>query len=154
MIFHGLPRLHVMNNLARELNSSVNVFSTPNTTVGKVSLRARVVATVERLLATATPYQDSLLAKKRIRIKLTGDGTNLGRSLHMVYVAFCIVDEKKAATVRVKKTFPISFNTVPFRFTESGTATVRTETPFAVSVSSRPIMYNTRARAHTRSAAT
>lgn len=99
MIFKGLPRSHVLKNLATELNSQVNVFLTPNNTTGvQMSLRARIIVTVERLLSTATPCRDRLLSEKKLRIKLTEDGTNLGRSLHVVNVAFCVLDEERAGT--------------------------------------------------------
>lgn len=96
MIFQGLPRSTSVSKLVKELNSQVTISPTPNNTIGvQLSLRAQLSVTVERIFATSPPAR--LTSEKKLCIKLTGDGTNLGRSLHVVNIAFCVLDEGTAA---------------------------------------------------------
>ena len=41
----------------------------------------------------ASPSSASFIRDKKVRVKLTGDGTNIGKHLHVVNFAFTILDE-------------------------------------------------------------
>ena len=42
---------------------------------------------------SASPPNASFLRDRKVRVKLTGDGTNIGKHLHVVNFAFTILDE-------------------------------------------------------------
>ena len=88
-----LPRSHRIQALAHGMNSEFIIRSTPNGIVGvQQSLKGRIEARLRKLVNTNAdelPY--------KIRIKITGDGTLIARSLNVINIAFTILEEGQRA---------------------------------------------------------
>ena len=98
LLSRELPRLHTVKKLTKSLNSQASV--TP--TVGVVGVEQKLQ---DRLILHLTEMQrkgelDSLLRDNNcIRIKLSDDGTQVGRSVHVINFTFTFVDRDTAESV-------------------------------------------------------
>ena len=95
MLFPTLPRSNHLNERVKELNKQWKVFPTPEGTIGiQQSLKCLLTERIEYFLTTSsqTMTPDS---SRKIRVKLTGDGTNIGK-LHIVF-GFTIPEEGMGA---------------------------------------------------------
>ena len=98
LLSRELPRLHTVKKLTKSLNSQASV--TP--TVGVVGVEQKLQ---DRLILHLTEMQrkgelDSLLRDNNcIRIKLSDDGTQLSRSVHVINFTFSFVDRDTAESV-------------------------------------------------------
>ena len=82
----SLPRLKSIKLLSKSLNSKFDLFPAPNGIVGiQQSLKAR-------LLVQLNSFQ-SLKEDEVIQVKLTGDGTNIGRTFHVINIAFVLLND-------------------------------------------------------------
>ena len=95
MLFPTLPRSNHLNVRVKELNKQWKVFPTPEGTIGiQQSLKRLLTEWIEYFLTTSsqTMTPDS---SRKIRVKLTSDGTNIGK-LHVVF-GFTIPEEGMGA---------------------------------------------------------
>ena len=80
----------------KELNEQWTVFPTPEGTIGvQQSLKRLVTDRIEYFLSTNS-QATSLHSSRKIRVKLTGDGTNIG-NLHIIVFGFTIPEEGMGA---------------------------------------------------------
>ena len=85
-----VPRLRDLKKLSKSLNSGFNIFSAPNGAVGvQQSLQARLKVCLETF---------SLSVGEVIQVKLTGDGTNIGRNLHVINIAFVLLNDTSSVS--------------------------------------------------------
>ena len=89
MLFPVLPRTCQVKQRVKELNEQWEIYPTPEGSLGvQQSLKKQLIARVEHLLHISpmnAPFRSSGL----IRVKLTGDGTNISE-LHVVTFRFTI----------------------------------------------------------------
>ena len=79
------------------LNSAFEIRDTPNQTVGvQQSLRSRLTVHLTQLVHQYTAENRPI--PSTIRVKLTGDGTQIARGLGIVNVAFTILEQGQQAT--------------------------------------------------------
>ena len=84
-----LPCSSQLKKLKYELNSNYDIRKAPGDTIGvQQSLKARLTPRLTRIVQNATENMPSYF-----RIKLTGDGTQIGRGFNVVNVAFTILEE-------------------------------------------------------------
>lgn len=92
----NLPNSSQVKRLTHTLNSQFEVVSTPNGIVGvQQSLRTRITVRVTRLLKQYCAENREI--PSTIRVKLTGDGTQIARGLSVVNIAFTILEEGQLA---------------------------------------------------------
>lgn len=96
-ICKALPRTYRVKERIKELNSHWNIRPTPHGTVGfQQSLEDRLRIRVQKLLKDSN--SDSKFVHDRtLRVKLSGDGTKIGKRLHVVNFMFTLLDEGKKA---------------------------------------------------------
>ena len=86
----SLPRLSQVKKQVNELNAKYEINSLPNGVTGvQQSLSARLIERIKNSSsqALATTFPDNI-----VRIKLSGDGTNVGKHIHLVNFTFTLVD--------------------------------------------------------------
>ena len=87
MVNKDLPRMYALKMEAKELDSESQIWSTPGEAIGvQQSLRVRL----KRRLHVLMQNDPSILVDPHIKVKLTGDGTRLSRSMHTIVIAFTI----------------------------------------------------------------
>ena len=92
----NLPNSSQVKKLAHTLNSHYDVCSSPNGVVGvQQSLRKRITVRVTRLIKECS--EENREISSTIRVKLTGDGTQIARGLSVVNIAFTILEEGQLA---------------------------------------------------------
>ena len=80
-----------IKSLTCTLNDDFNIRSTPNGVVGvQQSVRERIMVRLTHLIDKASEQGD---VPSTIRIKLTGDGTQIARGLSVVNVSFTVLEE-------------------------------------------------------------
>ena len=95
-VLSNLPTLSEVRRLANSLNSTFTITNCPNNTIGvQTSLRARILYRLQCFINRNA--KEGLATPDTIRIKLTGDGTRIARSLDVVNIAFTIIDEGRKA---------------------------------------------------------
>ena len=83
-----------VKNLTRTLNSQFDIRSAPNGIVGvQQSLRARVMLRLTQLVENSKGVD----IPSTIRVKLTGDGTEIARGLSVVNINFTVLEEGQRA---------------------------------------------------------
>lgn len=87
-----LPRKSALAKVSKNMNSEYQIQPTSGETIGvQQSLVERLRIRLHHVLKT----NPSFAFKKSIRVKITGDGTVVSRSLHLVVIAFSLlVDEE------------------------------------------------------------
>ena len=97
MTCKDLPRSWKVQERIKSLNRKWKLSETPGNTIGvQQNIRERLTKRVEHLLKNSSPT-DSIVQNKKIQVKLSGDGTNIGKRLHVVNVTFTILDEGSKA---------------------------------------------------------
>ena len=87
----NLPNSSKIKTLTRTLNSEFEIRSAPNGIVGvQQSVRARIMVRLTQLIDKAPNPSD---VPSTIRIKLTGDGTQIARGLSVVNIGFTVLEE-------------------------------------------------------------
>ncbi len=90
MINSTLPRSSVLKKEAKLMNSKCIVRATPGDIPGvQQSLSERLIKCMEHLVVENSVFME----KMHVRVKITGDGTCISRSLHAVVIAFSIIEE-------------------------------------------------------------
>ncbi len=97
-ICKGLPKHYTIKQRIRELNRKWNIQSTHNGIVGvQLSLEdGRLCVRVCQLLRSSDETTE-FRQKKELHVKLTGDGTCIGKRLHVVTSAFSLLEEESKA---------------------------------------------------------
>ena len=86
----SMPRHYKLKQRISELNRLWNIHSTPNGVLGvQQSLEDRLRVRVSRLHQTTQP-DTPFHAAKKVRVKLSGDGTWVGKRLHIVNFTFTV----------------------------------------------------------------
>lgn len=81
------------SNRITELNRLWNIKPTPHGTIGlQQSLRDRLQVRLAHLLRISKP-DVTFLQDKVLHIKLSGDGTNIGKRLHIINFTFTLLEE-------------------------------------------------------------
>ena len=94
MLSKSLPRSKRLKDLVRQLNTKYNIITAPNGGGVQQSLTSWVLLRLQQMFVD--PAVESKFASgKHIRIKLSGDGTVISRSLHVVTFTFTMLDESK-----------------------------------------------------------
>ena len=93
----AMPRYYKLKNRIAQLNRQWNLKPTPNGTCGiQQSLEERLKLRVQHLHKVASldaPFHQ----QKLLRVKLSGDGTNIGKHLHVINITFTLLDEGSLA---------------------------------------------------------
>ena len=88
-----MPRHYKLKEKISELNLLWDIHPMPNGIIGvqqrlEDRLRERV-----KYLDSATPADVPFKVSKNIRVKLAGDGTSIGKRLHVINFTFTLLDE-------------------------------------------------------------
>lgn len=87
----NLPNSSKINSLTRKLNDDFSISCTPNGVVGvQQSLRERIMVRLNQLIDKASEQED---VPSTLRVKLTGDGTQIARGLSVVNINFTLLEE-------------------------------------------------------------
>ena len=87
-----LPRLYTVSKTAKELNSVSIIRPTPGKEIGvQQSLKEKLHQRIKHLIQLDPSTTQSPLLK----VKITGDGTCVSRSMHVVVIAFTIIGTKE-----------------------------------------------------------
>ena len=84
-----LPRQSQLTKVSKGMNTAYNIWPTPGQTEG---VQQSIVDRLKIRLQHILKKNPSFALRKSIRVKITGDGTVVSRSLHLLVVAFSIVD--------------------------------------------------------------
>ena len=83
-----LPTAYSLSKAAKQLNGKYILRSTPGKVEGiQQSLTERLRVRIHYLLK-----KNPKLKTRNIRVKITGDGTSISRSVHLVVIAFSLLD--------------------------------------------------------------
>ena len=86
----GMPTFHGIAQKINELNDGVHVFDTPDGSGVQVSFK-------QTLMISMKPLESSQPDLEELHIKFTGDGTFVGKRLHVVNFGYTILNEKRKA---------------------------------------------------------
>jgi hypothetical protein len=90
MICKEMPRSWKVNERIKEINKKWNLTQTPGNFFGvQQTIKERLVIRLKALIESGT----ACLTDKKLRVKLSGDGTNIGKRLHVVNITFTILEE-------------------------------------------------------------
>lgn len=93
MICKDLSRSWKIQDRIREINRKWNLFPTPGNTNGvQQSIKERLENRLQSLIKN-TPSNAAFKLDHKIRVKLSGDGTNIGKRLHVINITFTMLDE-------------------------------------------------------------
>ena len=88
-----MPRHYKLQQRISELNTLWKINPTPNGVCGvQQSLKDRLLVRLGHLIES-TPDSASFKKDKKIRVKLSGDGTSIGKRLHVINFTFTLLDE-------------------------------------------------------------
>ena len=102
----NLPNLHTVKKLTKSLNAQ----STISPTVGVAGVEQKVQERLQLHLSELDrkgELQRLVKDKNCIRVKLSGDSTKVGRSLHVINFTFTLVDKPTAESVAGNHTLAI-----------------------------------------------
>ncbi|XP_069113729.1 uncharacterized protein [Argopecten irradians] len=91
-LFKSMPRAHNIAEYIKSLNQGFEIINTPDGLGVQQSLKQRLVDVVSQLLLE----NDDLIPDNNLKVKISGDGTRVGKRLHVVNFAFNIVNEGSA----------------------------------------------------------
>ena len=93
----SLPRSCQIDKQIKEINLRWEVTNTPDGTTGvQISLKKKLLGRLEHLVRTSERDAE-FLTREVIRVKVTGDGTWMGKRLHIVTFGFTLLEEGSAA---------------------------------------------------------
>ena len=95
MLSQSLPRSNRLKDLMRQLNTKYNITPAPNDGGVQQSLTSRVILRLQQMFVDPS-IESKFASGKHVRIKLSGDGTVISRSLHVVNFTFTMLDESKS----------------------------------------------------------
>ena len=88
MVCKEFPRSYKIKERMQETNKKWNLFQTPGNTVGvQQSIKSRLETRLKVLLNKSKMMFAP--QNNKVRINLSGDGTNGGKHLHVINVTFC-----------------------------------------------------------------
>ena len=88
------PKLWSVKHYAHQLNASYNIQELPGGIGVFQSLRERLTAKVCKLMNSNNTMVDSV-----IKVKLSGDGTCIGKRIHVVNIVFSVINETNCKSV-------------------------------------------------------
>lgn len=92
-ICRNMPRHYLLKQRIAELNKQWNIKPTPNGISGvQQSLQDRLRVKIARLHQISKPDETFRMTRK-VNVKLSGDGTNIGKRLHVVNFTFTLLEE-------------------------------------------------------------
>lgn len=92
-----LPRSWRVQQRIKALNAKWNLTDTPGGTNGvQQDIKERLQVRLQHLIKN-TPANEAFKQNHKICVKLSGDGTNVGKRLHVINVTFTILDEGSKA---------------------------------------------------------
>ena len=106
LLSSSLPQLHTVKRLTKSLNAQSNI----SPTVGVVGVKQKVQERLELHLSELDrkgELQRIVKSGSCIRIKLSCDGTKVGRTLHVINFIFTFVDKPTAESVAGNHTLAI-----------------------------------------------
>ena len=90
-----LPRQYKIKERIKDLNRLWNIKPLPNDIEGvQQSLQERLKVRIERLVQISPPDSEFVKSKK-VNVKLSGDGTCIGKRLHVVCFTFTVLEESE-----------------------------------------------------------
>ena len=93
-----MPRQYKLKKRISALNRLWEINQTPNNTQGvQQSLKNRLEIQIRHLIQNSTSTA-SFLQNKTVQVKLSGDGTKMGKHLHVVAFTFTLLEEDQAAS--------------------------------------------------------
>lgn len=93
MTCKNLPRSWKVQERIKALNTKWNLTETPGDTCGvQQDMKERLKIRLQSLIKNSSP-NETFRQNHKIRVKLSGDGTNVGKRLHVINVTFTILDE-------------------------------------------------------------
>ena len=88
-----MPRHYRLKNKIAELNKLWDITPTPNGVVGvQQSLKGRLGQRIQHLVRKTPPSADFKVNRK-VRVKLSGDGTSIGKRLHVINFTYTLLDD-------------------------------------------------------------
>lgn len=94
-----MPRQYRLRERITELNQLWKIQPTPNNTQGvQQSLKDRLELRIKHLVTTTTDPNVPFMREKTVRVKLSGDGTKIGKRLHVIVFTFTLLDENQATS--------------------------------------------------------
>ena len=95
MVCKEMPRSYKIKERIQEINKKWNLFKTPGDSIGvqqsiKCRLETRLKVLIENGQMNHSPHN-------KLRVKLSGDGTNVGKHLHVINVTVTILEEGSQA---------------------------------------------------------
>ena len=92
MFSSKLPSYYNLNNNLKSLNKHWVVYPTPGCADGvQTKFKESVLMQLERL------SRDRMISGNILKIKLTGDGTRIGKHLQLLNRSYCIINEGETA---------------------------------------------------------
>lgn len=119
MLYSDLPRLHKMKTASRTLDESSKISIIPEYGVQQ--------SFEERLRILLEKYHTILPTDTPLRVKLSGDGTKVSRSLHVINFTFTVVDTPTATSVAGNHTIAILKTGESYENLASGLADIAKE---------------------------
>ena len=94
-----MPRQYRLRERITNLNKLWKICPTPNNTQGvQQSLKDRLKIRISNLIKTSCDPNSPFMQEKLIRVKLSGDGTKIGKRLHVIAFTFTLLDEHQATS--------------------------------------------------------
>ena len=92
MFSSKLPSYYTLNNRLKSLNKQWVAYPTPGCADGvRIEFKESLLMQVEYL------SRDRLISGNILKIKLTGDGTRIGKHLQLLNTSYCIINEGEIA---------------------------------------------------------
>lgn len=94
-----MPRQYRLRERITNLNKLWKICPTPNNTQGvQQSLKDRLDIRISHLIKSSGDPNSPFMQEKLIRVKLSGDGTKIGKRLHVVAFTFTLLEEDQATS--------------------------------------------------------
>ncbi|XP_069109802.1 uncharacterized protein [Argopecten irradians] len=92
MLYQTLPRRHIIQKYISKLNSKFKITDTPDGLGVQQSFKDQLT----NVLKSMTTVENGDV----ITVKVSGDGTNVGKRLHFVNMTFAVINEKKCISAQ------------------------------------------------------
>ena len=89
MVHPSLPRWSTLNKISKDMDCNSTIFPTPGPILGiQQSLKNRLTIRLEHMVK----INPSLKNESTVKVKITGDGTQVSRSMHVLVLVFTSLD--------------------------------------------------------------
>ena len=88
MVNKSLPRSYAMQKKKTEINSKSTIYQITGEITG---VRQSVLGQLNKVVTYLVKIDQSFKQHQNIRVKITGDGTSVSRSMHCIVIAFSII---------------------------------------------------------------